>query len=60
MELDANTLAEWGADYIKLDGCFSPPESHAEGYLQIPISSHSKEMLILILKIQVIPSLESI
>jgi len=25
-------LAEWGADYIKLDGCYSPPESHAKGY----------------------------
>jgi len=32
MELDAHTLAEWGADYIKLDGCYSSPESHPQGY----------------------------
>ena len=31
LELDANTLAEWGADYIKLDGCYSDPSQHAEG-----------------------------
>lgn len=31
-ELDAQTLAEWGADYIKLDGCYSDPETHPQGY----------------------------
>jgi len=31
-ELDANTLAEWGADYIKLDGCWCDPNSMDDGY----------------------------
>ena len=30
-ELDANTLAEWGADYIKLDGCYCDPNSMDDG-----------------------------
>ncbi len=33
MELDAHTLAEWGADYVKLDGCNTPGgvDSYARG-----------------------------
>ena len=60
MELDANTLAEWGADYIKLDGCYSPPESHAKGYILIFQLFKRIRVWILILKVQVIPNLESI
>ena len=33
-ELDAQTLAEWGADYIKLDGCYSDPETHPQGTIK--------------------------
>lgn len=25
LELDANTFAEWGVDYVKLDGCYADP-----------------------------------
>ncbi|CAK9297102.1 unnamed protein product [Gordionus sp. m RMFG-2023] len=25
LEIDANTMAEWGADYLKVDGCFTDP-----------------------------------
>ncbi|XP_063866116.1 alpha-N-acetylgalactosaminidase-like [Scylla paramamosain] len=32
LETDANTFAEWGVDYIKLDGCYSSHEQMDEGY----------------------------
>ncbi|XP_050728352.1 alpha-N-acetylgalactosaminidase-like [Eriocheir sinensis] len=32
LETDANTFAEWGVDYVKLDGCYSTPEEMDEGY----------------------------
>lgn len=32
MELDANTFAEWGVDYVKLDGCYADTASMDEGY----------------------------
>jgi len=31
-ELDAQTIADWGADYIKLDGCYMDPKKMDEGY----------------------------
>lgn len=34
LETDANTFAEWGVDYIKLDGCYSTPAQMEEGYPQ--------------------------
>lgn len=32
LEDDANTFAEWGVDYVKLDGCYSEPSSMDAGY----------------------------
>ncbi|XP_045104674.1 alpha-N-acetylgalactosaminidase-like [Portunus trituberculatus] len=34
LQTDANTFAEWGVDYIKLDGCYSSQEEMDEGYPQ--------------------------
>merc|ERR1711936_1059471 len=34
MELDAKTFAEWGVDYVKLDGCYSDPSTMDAGYPQ--------------------------
>lgn len=32
-EIDATTFAEWGVDYLKLDGCNNhPPDDYAHGY----------------------------
>jgi len=33
-ELDAGTFAEWGVDYLKVDGC-GPPEYYEEGYTKM-------------------------
>ncbi|KAB7507380.1 Alpha-N-acetylgalactosaminidase [Armadillidium nasatum] len=32
LETDANTFAEWGVDYVKLDGCYSLPTEMDAGY----------------------------
>ncbi|KAL1502109.1 hypothetical protein ABEB36_007302 [Hypothenemus hampei] len=32
LELDAQTFAEWGVDYLKLDGCYVDLEGMEEGY----------------------------
>lgn len=32
MELDAQTFAEWGVDYVKLDGCNADPHTMDQGY----------------------------
>lgn len=32
LETDANTFAEWGVDYVKLDGCYSKPATMDKGY----------------------------
>lgn len=32
LEEDAKTLAEFGADYVKLDGCYADPEVMDFGY----------------------------
>lgn len=32
MEEDAKTLAEFGADYVKLDGCYADPMDMDSGY----------------------------
>ena len=34
METDAKTFAEWGVDYVKLDGCYSEPSTMDAGYPQ--------------------------
>jgi len=34
MEKDAKQFAAWGVDYVKLDGCYSEPDSMEEGYPQ--------------------------
>lgn len=34
MELDAQTFANWGVDYVKLDGCYSEPSTMETGYPQ--------------------------
>lgn len=31
MEMDANTFASWGVDYVKLDGCYSNVDQYADG-----------------------------
>ena len=33
MEMDANTFASWGVDYLKLDGCNSNVDQYADGML---------------------------
>lgn len=32
LETDANTFAEWGVDYLKLDGCYADPKDMDTGY----------------------------
>ncbi|KAF7261604.1 hypothetical protein EG68_01139 [Paragonimus skrjabini miyazakii] len=32
LELDANSLARWQVDYVKVDGCYSPQERMPGGY----------------------------
>jgi len=32
MKTDAETFAEWGVDYVKLDGCYSDPDTMMQGY----------------------------
>ena len=32
MQLDARTFADWGVDYVKLDGCYSDPSTMDAGY----------------------------
>ncbi|XP_001629503.3 alpha-N-acetylgalactosaminidase [Nematostella vectensis] len=32
IEQDAKTFASWGADYLKLDGCYSDPKTMNKGY----------------------------
>ncbi|KAH9279457.1 Alpha-N-acetylgalactosaminidase [Echinococcus granulosus] len=34
LEVDAATMADWGVDYIKMDGCYSDPKIQADGYEQ--------------------------
>lgn len=31
METDAKTFAEWGIDYVKLDGCYADPSEMDRG-----------------------------
>jgi hypothetical protein len=31
MEMDAQTFADWGVDYLKLDGCWSDPHEMDSG-----------------------------
>jgi len=32
MQTDAQSFADWGVDYVKLDGCYSEPSTMIEGY----------------------------
>ena len=32
LETDANTFAEWGVDYVKMDGCASTASERDTGY----------------------------
>jgi len=32
LEEDAQTIADWGVDYIKVDGCYADPDTMDEGY----------------------------
>ena len=32
LEIDAATFTEWQVDYVKLDGCYSPPSEMDKGY----------------------------
>ncbi|KAK5649042.1 hypothetical protein RI129_003934 [Pyrocoelia pectoralis] len=34
LEVDANTFAEWGVDYIKIDGCYANVEDYEAGYTE--------------------------
>lgn len=34
MELDAQTFADWGVDYVKLDGCYAEENTYEEGYIK--------------------------
>lgn len=31
LEVDAQTFADWGVDYVKLDGCYSDPADMDKG-----------------------------
>ena len=33
LETDAKTFAEWGVDYVKLDGCYADPSEMDKGTL---------------------------
>lgn len=44
LELDAKTFAEWGVDYLKLDGCYADESTMEEGVFPINVT----EFLILI------------
>ncbi|KAG5879686.1 hypothetical protein JTB14_009960 [Gonioctena quinquepunctata] len=35
LEIDANTFAEWGVDYLKLDGCYTDYHTIEGGYIQM-------------------------
>ncbi|EGC29366.1 hypothetical protein DICPUDRAFT_58841 [Dictyostelium purpureum] len=35
LELDAKTFAEWGVDYVKMDGCNYPEDKMQEAYTQL-------------------------
>ncbi|CAH1164650.1 unnamed protein product [Phaedon cochleariae] len=35
LEVDANTFAEWGVDYLKLDGCYTDFHNIEEGYVEM-------------------------
>nr|CAH8863340.1 unnamed protein product [Trichobilharzia regenti] len=32
LEVDAKSLVDWNTDYVKMDGCYSPPEAMPDGY----------------------------
>lgn len=34
LELDAQTYASWGVDYVKLDGCYADSDIMEEGYAE--------------------------
>ncbi|KAK4884297.1 hypothetical protein RN001_000568 [Aquatica leii] len=34
LEVDANTFAEWGVDYIKIDGCYADFDDYEKGYTE--------------------------
>lgn len=34
LETDANSLAEWDVDFIKMDGCYSETEGMVDGYIK--------------------------
>ena len=31
LQMDAQTFADWGVDYLKLDGCYSKPAQYDDG-----------------------------
>ncbi|XP_030748155.1 alpha-N-acetylgalactosaminidase-like [Sitophilus oryzae] len=35
LELDADTFAQWGIDYLKLDGCYAETDGMEEGYAKM-------------------------
>merc|ERR1711981_144634 len=35
LEEDAQTIADWGVDYIKVDGCYADPDTMDEGYPEL-------------------------
>ena len=35
LDVDANTFASWGVDYLKLDGCYVDTDKMPEGYAQM-------------------------
>lgn len=41
LESDANTFAEWGVDYLKLDGCYSIPAQYNDGMLEVLFTTFS-------------------
>ncbi|KAM7534882.1 hypothetical protein Aperf_G00000106476 [Anoplocephala perfoliata] len=34
LEVDAKTMADWGVDFVKMDGCYSDPKIQADGFEQ--------------------------
>ena len=35
LEMDAQTFADWGVDYLKLDGCYSEPKQYDDGEIEV-------------------------
>jgi hypothetical protein len=47
LETDANTFAEWGVDYIKIDGCYVDTHQMDSGTCKLITLKHIKDMTLI-------------